>query len=125
MSRPDRRPDTLRVWDLRSGASWTLNVFNDNNVQSLAFTEDGTRLLVGCWDSTIRIWNFLHNHELPLLGRHSLAVGALTTVARRSIAISGSWDRQVRVWNLDYRTDSEEVERHQERQLVGVSWRFV
>jgi WD40 repeat protein len=48
--------NTLRIWDISSGALLkTCNVHN-NTISSLDWSPDGNRIVTGSWDKTIRIW---------------------------------------------------------------------
>lgn len=55
-SHPPRVGNLVELWDVehqRREAGWQAH---DNEVASLSFTEDGTRLATGSFDTTVRLW---------------------------------------------------------------------
>ena len=46
-------------------------------VRSVAFSADGTRVVSGSWDKTVRIWDAASGAELKKLEGHSDAVSPL------------------------------------------------
>lgn len=58
---------SIRLWDANSGKEIRRLEGHSDFVLSLAFTEDGTRLLSGGEDNTIRLWNMETGQELQCL----------------------------------------------------------
>jgi len=54
IGRDDRE---IRVWDVDSGAKVTVIGNLIANVQSIQFSPDGTKILAGCYDGTVRVWD--------------------------------------------------------------------
>ncbi|CAE6418425.1 unnamed protein product [Rhizoctonia solani] len=69
---------------------------------SLVFTPDGTRLVSGSEDKTIRIWNVSDGSPVgnPFKG-HTQGIRSVVVSPNGTRIASGSNDRTVRVWNID------------------------
>ena len=93
--------ETLRLWDLDTGACLQTLEGHTGVVQSVALTPDGRRALSGSWDKTLRLWDLDTGACLQTLEGHTDEVDsvALTPDGRR--ALSGSWDKTLRLWDLD------------------------
>jgi WD40 repeat protein len=65
----------------------------------LASQLDGTRLAVGCADTTIRLIDVAHRHEVAALRGHTDYVHALAWSLDGTRLVSGSGDYTVRVWD--------------------------
>ena len=48
---------TARLWSVASGASLHTLAGHTDLVRSVVFSVDGSRLLTGSWDGTVRTWN--------------------------------------------------------------------
>jgi WD40 repeat protein len=79
------------------------------SVTSVAFSPDGTRIVSGSYDETIRIWDAKTGEEVvePLKGHTSLVASVAFTPDGTRI-VSGSSDKTIRVW--DAKTGEEVVE---------------
>jgi WD domain, G-beta repeat len=60
---------------------------------------DGTRLAVGCADTTIRLIDVAHRHEGAALRGHTDSVHAVAWSPDGTRLVSGSGDYTVRVWD--------------------------
>ena len=66
---------------------------------SVAFSKDGTRIVSGSWDETIRIWDSSTGEELQKLEGHSSWVRSVSFTQERPRIVSGSCDETVRIWD--------------------------
>ncbi|KIM20375.1 hypothetical protein M408DRAFT_138671 [Serendipita vermifera MAFF 305830] len=97
-------PKTLRI---RFGGykSWPAiqNVFNGHtsSVESVSFSPDGTRIVSGSDDRTIRVWDAETGETLtrPMKG-HVGSVNSISFSPDGTRIASGSSDRTIRVWNV-------------------------
>jgi WD40 repeat protein len=64
-------------------------------------TADGTRVISGSLDKTVKVWNLETGEEPLTLTGHSDWVRAVAVTADGTRVISGSLDKTVKVWNLE------------------------
>lgn len=76
-------------------------------VRSLAFSQDGSQLLVGGDDGTITVWNKQPGNGLPKFQRSLVLYGhsgpvrtCLPLPQSADLVVSGSYDQNIHVWNL-------------------------
>ncbi|MDB9488324.1 hypothetical protein PN492_17525 [Dolichospermum circinale CS-537/01] len=69
-------------------------------VQAVAVTADGTRVISGSSDNTVKVWNLETGEEQLTLTGHSSWVNAVAVTADGTRVISGYDDNTVKVWNL-------------------------
>ncbi|KIN96793.1 hypothetical protein M404DRAFT_162311, partial [Pisolithus tinctorius Marx 270] len=56
---------TVRVWDVEGGVQIGSPLEgHTSGVLSVAFSPDGKRIVSGCWDNTVRVWE---NEQLALI----------------------------------------------------------
>ncbi len=71
-------------------------------VYAVAISEDGSRLITGGEDGTVRVWDLSQPRLIPVILRgHEGRVTGLTLSEDGKTLLSGSLDGTVRVWNLD------------------------
>jgi WD40 repeat protein len=77
-----------------------------NGITSVGFSSDGTHIVSGSWDKTIRIWDARTGEEVmkPLKG-HTDFVTSVGFSPDGTHIVSGSWDKTIRIW--DARTGEE------------------
>jgi WD40 repeat protein len=77
-----------------------------SDVTSVGFSPDGTHIVSGSWDNTIRIWDARTGEEVmkPLKG-HTNVVTSVGFSPDGTHIVSGSWDKTIRIW--DARTGEE------------------
>ncbi|OQR93372.1 transcriptional repressor TUP1-like protein [Achlya hypogyna] len=102
---------TAQVFDVATGARtfWVqrpaitaangaqTNENEDAYVRSVCFSPDGTKLVAGMPQNTIRIWDIASNEEGPPLVGHEAEIYSLDYV--NNLIVSGSGDRKVRLWD--------------------------
>ncbi|KAF8979687.1 WD40-repeat-containing domain protein, partial [Cyathus striatus] len=69
-------------------------------VTSVAISQDGTTIVSGSDDKTVRVWNSHSGKLLNKLKGHSDSVNSVAISQDGSIIVSGSGDNTVRVWNV-------------------------
>lgn len=68
-------------------------------VNSVAFSRDGTRIVSGSSDETIRLWSSETGQSLSILKGHTNAVNAVTFSPDGTRIVSGSTDKTIRIWS--------------------------
>jgi WD40 repeat protein len=68
-------------------------------VAAAVLSADGSRLLTGCSDHQVRLWNLASGQVERSFGGHALGILAVAINAAGNQAASGSADKTVRVWD--------------------------
>jgi WD40 repeat protein len=68
-------------------------------VNSVAFSPDGTRIVSGSSDKSVRVWDASTGAELKVLNGHTSAVYSVAFSPDGTRIVSGSSDNSVRVWD--------------------------
>ncbi|KAG6834378.1 hypothetical protein H0H93_010039, partial [Arthromyces matolae] len=68
-------------------------------VTSVAFSSDGSRIVSGSWDKSVRVWDAPTGQELKVLDGHTHGVVSVAFSGDGNCIVSGSFDNSVRVWD--------------------------
>jgi WD40 repeat protein/serine/threonine protein kinase len=77
----------------------TIALAHDDAVRSLAFSQDGSRLISAGDDYTIRVWEAARGTPLETLRGHGLGVRAVA-FADGDVVVSAGLDRRIKAWKL-------------------------
>ncbi len=100
---------TIKVWDMSSGSLLrTLEDHPDSayyygrldNVLSVCLSPDGSKIVSGCKDSTIKVWDVTSGSLLLTLEEHSNWVTSVCVSPDGRRIVSGSGDKMIKVWNF-------------------------
>lgn len=69
-------------------------------VETVAFNEDGTRLVTGSYDNTVVIWNAITGSRVQTLQGHTEGVMSVEFSPDGKRVVSGSKDTTVIIWNV-------------------------
>ena len=73
---------------------------HDNVIASVAFSPDGSKIVSGSWDCTIRVWDASTGVQvLPALQGHDDYIRSVAFSPDGSKIVSGSWNKTIRVWD--------------------------
>ena len=90
--------------DLWSKPSWNLQQTisaHSDWVRCLSFTPDGSKLVSGSFDKTIKLWQLATGAVIHTLADHPKGVFALAVSPDGKLLASGSWDDTIKLWDLD------------------------
>jgi WD40 repeat protein len=68
-------------------------------ITSVAFSPNGSQIISGSGDSTVRVWDAISGKHKHTLKGHTHWIYSVEFSSDGSRIISGSWDRTVRVWD--------------------------
>jgi WD40 repeat protein len=106
---------TVRLWSTRNGNCIAVFDGHEDEVNSIAFSEDG-KIIASCSgglaitiDRTVRLWNCEQQNgsfgeQFGLLGEHEGRVTTLDFHPNKLIVASGSTDRMLKIWDVSRRT---------------------
>lgn len=107
----DDRTDSIKLFDLKSGAHIRTLEGHERAVVALSFSPDGTELASGSDDTTIRVWDVATGDM-----KRTLSHGDFVRDVRYSpdgrLMGSASWDMTARIWRvrLGYRNTYTNIE---------------
>ena len=103
--------NTVRIWDLATGACQATLKGHCGGIDTIAFSPDGKVLASGSWkDPIVRLWDPATGACQATLEGHSGGIHAVAFSPDGKVLASGSSDRTVRLWgnptiNKDVRRD--------------------
>jgi len=92
--------ESLRVWDLESGACVRTLESHSYGIWSVSVTPDGRCAVSGSGDNTVRVWDLENGECLRTLEGHSDRVCSVCVTPDGWRAVSGSYDKTLRLWDL-------------------------
>jgi WD40 repeat protein len=93
--------NTLKVWDLHSGAEqFTLRGHSDS-VGAVAITPNGKQVVSASKDNTLKVWDLESGTARFTLTGHSNWVEAVAITPDGKQMVSASWDNTLKVWDLE------------------------
>ncbi|MCF7859120.1 MAG: DUF4062 domain-containing protein [Candidatus Cloacimonetes bacterium] len=82
----------------------TVDQFNEitkGKINSVAFTPDSLKAVVGCWNGEVIVWDIVNRECLYLLKSDDIDnINSVDITPDGKLAISGGIDKNVRVWDL-------------------------
>jgi WD40 repeat protein len=102
--------------DLWSKPTWNLQQTisaHSDWVRCLSFTPDGSKLVSGSFDKTIKLWQLNTGTVIHTLTDHIKGVFALAVSPDGQLLASGSWDETIKLWNLETGTLLQNLTQHQ------------
>ncbi|MBI4657388.1 MAG: TIR domain-containing protein [Verrucomicrobia bacterium] len=93
--------NSVRLWDVESGACLRVLMGHSNAVWSVVFSPDGTRLASGSWDNSVRLWDTESGACLRVLTGHSHGILSVAFSPDGSRLVSGAYDHSIRLWDAE------------------------
>ena len=72
---------------------------HEGDVQSAAFSPDGTRIVTASRDGTARIWDAITGAEIRVLRGHEYAARSAAFSPESTRIVTASWDNTARIWD--------------------------
>jgi WD40 repeat protein len=95
---------------------------HEREINSVAFSSDGKRLVSAGFDKTVRVWNVTNGRLVRTMTGHQNRVTSVKFSPNGQIVVSGSLDRTVRFWDAKTGTSLVILEGHDEPVTsIGVS----
>lgn len=93
---------SVRVWlhEVDKGWELTQTLKHDTCVHAVAFSPEQEKLLVGCDDATLAIWELATGELHRILIGHAAAVLCVAVTANGKYVLTGSADATVKVWDM-------------------------
>jgi len=91
----------IKIWDAKTGKLVTNLKGHTRKVFCLAWTADGSTLISGSFDYSIRTWNTTTWQQIHVLTGHTSAVSGIAISPNSPILASASWDNTAQLWNYE------------------------
>ncbi|KAJ6256962.1 Vegetative incompatibility protein [Drechslerella dactyloides] len=98
LASPSPTDDTVRLWDVATGALQQVLNRHKGGVNSLAFSPDGKTLALASSNNTVRLSDLTTGAERTLCG-HLESVNSVTFSHDGKFLASGSWDKTIILWD--------------------------
>jgi len=93
---------TLRLWDIKKGATIRRFVSHTRDVLAVAFSSDNRQIASGGRDKHLKIWNTVGECKFTVeQNAHTDWVSSVKFYqdTKNPIVVSASWDRTIKVWD--------------------------
>jgi len=100
------RSGEIGIWDAGSGQLQAVLKGHSAPVGALAYSPDGSRIVSGSLDRTIRVWDAATYDPLLVMGDHDEAITSLAFSADGARIYSASSNGTVRIWETRITADS-------------------
>jgi WD40 repeat protein len=97
------QPHVVKIWDVESRQLTARLEGHISSVRALAFSPDGSTLLSGGDDRTIRLWDTKSRQQKGVIKTHNVMTLAVSSDGRR--IVSSGIDRTLKIW--DFATGTE------------------
>jgi len=97
------KKEYLKIFDAKTGKLVANLKGHTRGVNCLAWTADGTTLISGSVDESIRTWNTTTWQQIHVFTGHTCHVWDIAISPNGRILASASWDGTARLWNLENR----------------------
>ena len=113
-SRLDKIPGEIAVWNAATGKE----IFSfakpahDKSIWSLAFDQNGKRLVSSSWDNTVGVWDALTGKKLQTFQGHTGHVNSVAFCPDGKQVASAGDDGTIRIWDASTSKESHALKKH-------------
>ena len=104
--------NTVKLWDVATGASLSTLEGHEYVVYSVAFSPDGKTLASGSSDRTIKLWDVATGANIATLKGYGLEVSSVAFSPDGTTLASGSYDNTIKLWDVTMQTNISTFEGH-------------
>ena len=94
------RWDTIFLWDVATGENIATLEGHTDDVNTLAFSPDGTMLASASGDNTVKLWNAATGENIATLEGHTREVNSVAFSPNGATLASASDDGSIKLWNV-------------------------
>ncbi|WP_069471130.1 WD40 repeat domain-containing protein [Candidatus Marithrix sp. Canyon 246] len=94
------KDQTIKVWDIKSGAELRTCYGHNKEVTSISFSPDGNQAISGDLDGAIILWDINTKQELRTFTGHTDQVTDVSFSPDSSQALSASKDGTIKLWHV-------------------------
>ncbi|KAI3571439.1 hypothetical protein IWW34DRAFT_291909 [Fusarium oxysporum f. sp. albedinis] len=106
------RDNTVKIWNVATGAEERTLEGHANSVNSVVFSNDGKLIASGSSDNTVKIWKAATGEEERTLEGHANSVNSAVFSNDGKLIASGSSDNTVKIWKVATGEEEQTLEGH-------------
>jgi WD40 repeat protein len=92
--------DTMKLWDVSSGAEIRTFKGHTSDIESVAFSPDGHYALYGSEDNTMKLWDVSSGAEIRTFKGHTSNIESISFSPDGRYALSASLDFTIKLWEV-------------------------
>ena len=113
--------NTARVWNALDGTEVAFFTNHNDDVKSVEYSPDGSKVASSGNDNKIRIWNPVGGSEIRMISGHYMTVNSVAWSPDGSKIVSGSDDNTARIWDASTGTELLQFTGHTDG-VLSVDW---
>ena len=90
----------MKVWDMETGEELRTLTGHTERVRSVCVTPDGTRIVSGSDDNTVKVWDMATGEELRTLTGHTRLLNCVCVTSDNMRLVTASRN-EIIVWDFD------------------------
>ncbi len=99
--RPTGRDFALKIQQLGAGGQVESLRGHEDLVRAVAFSPDGTHVVSGSRDGTVKLWNAVHTDDALTLVGHSAVICSLAVSPDGGRIVSAGFNRTPKLWDME------------------------
>jgi len=94
------RSGSIVILDAVTGSKITVLSGHTKGVSSLTFSSDGTSLVSGSWDNTVKLWDMQTGGVVKTFQGHTNYVMSVSISPNHAMIVSASLDKEICLWDI-------------------------